>query len=43
VLQDGDLPAHVLHVSAPHQLALGHRLAGVLKPRCALRAPVRKV
>jgi hypothetical protein len=41
VLQDGDLPAHVRDVGAPHQLALGHRLARVLLPRRALRAQVR--
>jgi len=41
VLQDGDLPAHVVDVGAAHQLALGHGLARVLAPRRALRAQVR--
>lgn len=42
VLQDGDLPAHVVHVGAPHQLPLRHRLARVPVPRRALRAQVRR-
>jgi hypothetical protein len=42
VLQDGDLPAHVVDVGAARQLAPGHGLARVLEPRRALRAQVRR-
>jgi hypothetical protein len=42
VLQDGDLPAHVVDVGAARQLAPGHGLARVLEPRRALRALVRR-